>query len=156
VVFQASQDFSSTQGHRQWYYQYWDGRTYSDMAFGGGRIWRGPAGTGSLNIQPGGMFPFVGLEPALKWVAPGAGRADIRGSVRKVEAGGDGVRVEVIHNSAVVWRREIAGPDVNASELNLSLDLAAGGALYFRLNGRSDTIADHTAVNPQIFWVPAG
>jgi hypothetical protein len=156
VVFQASQDFSSSQGHRQWYYQYWDGRFYYDLAFdGASQFWRGPIP--NLEVRRTSQHPAVGMDSVRKWVAPGPGRAEIRGQVRKSDTtGGDGVRAEVLHNARVEWVREIAGTDGVGHAVELSLDVAAGDAVYFRVNMRGATTNDGTTWDSQVLWVPRG
>ncbi len=155
--YQYSTDFSSTQGPGPWYYQYWTGSAYSDMAWDTvyGR-WKGNE-TYLLLIQGGEFHPGDNGDAALKWVAPVTGMVNVSGTVRKRDdSNGDGVTALIKKGGTTLWGPvSIAWNDNIGQSHDLRLSVNAGDALYFRVNRNASNGNDSTAWDPAIYYTPS-
>lgn len=155
LTWNAALDYSSMQGYRNWYYQYFDGTNYKDMVYG--KTWWGVTqwwigGSDKwCSIWKDGMHPCI-YESVRKWVSPVSGRAQITGTVKKGDiGGGDGVRFSIWKNNQKLYEKELNYNDNVGFEYNLSLAISQNDALYFRLHQRGQTdYNDSTIVNPTI------
>lgn len=151
--FQASRDFSDVQGRYQWSYQYWDGSAYHDMSYDAAtQRWVGPGANLFVrrDFQHPGSFTSV-----RRWTAPADGVAAVRGRARKAPpGGGDGVRVEILHNQAVIWARDVEATDDVGFEHDLPVRVAAGDAMYFRVSRRVNNAFDATIWDPLVSLAP--
>ncbi len=156
TTFAASTDFSSVQGHNQWYYQYWNGSSYVDMTWRGTTYWQGEREFCRLtNIK---HHPDYDCDSARKWVAPIDGTIHITGKVAKFDTiGGDGVNAKVMKNDSQIWPgtgwRYIAYNDDVGENLDLTTSVQAGDAIYFIVNQITIATNDSTLWDPTISYV---
>jgi hypothetical protein len=150
-TFLASEGFSSVQGKNNWYYQEWNGSSYVDMTWNSsfGR-WAGYT-TDSI-IADNWQHPERATDSVRKWVAPQSGSINITSNVAKRfnGLGGDGVVVTVKKNDTTVWSTSIAATDSVGKNMDLTLSVTAGDAIYFVLNRGSGYTYDSTNWNPKI------
>ncbi|MBP1994421.1 hypothetical protein [Paenibacillus eucommiae] len=154
INYQASSGFSGTQGQNQWYYMYGNGSTYTNMTWDGANSrWYG---AGSYNwVSAGVMHPGNTTDAVRKWVAPASGSITITGNVAKNDVGGgDGVNAQIIHNTTNIYNQDIAYNNSTGYDVNLTLSVTAGDAIYFRLNRKSTQTFDLTNWDPVIAFTP--
>ncbi|MFC5404746.1 hypothetical protein [Cohnella soli] len=151
--YQASANFSSTQGSANWYYQEWNGTAYSNLAT-----------YDAVNQQWVGSQPYVLVmknaqhpdtnDSVRKWVAPANGYVNVKGNVRMYASGGDGVKVTIKQNNTTVWGTQtIAGTDTTTGiDHDFTVAVAAGDALYFIVNKNGNNYFDSTLWDPRLFF----
>lgn len=151
--YNAFRDYSSLQGLNNWFYQRWNGTTYTDLTYTTtGSKWYTPA-ENYIQVNSTGQHPGPTSDAVLKWVAPVAGSVSITGNVKKSDVtGGDGVVVAIVHNTTQIYNQSIAYNDNVGYNVNLTRTVAAGDALYFRVNRNSSTSYDGTAWTPIISY----
>ncbi|MBW4081740.1 hypothetical protein [Paenibacillus sp. S150] len=155
-TYVASTGFSSQQGLNQWYYQQWNGSSYSNMTWDStyGR-WKGtPAYT---LVMSNGQHPDA-QDSVRKWLSPKAGIIHITGVVKKGDISyGDGVLVKVMKNQEQLWPasgwQSIQYNDSTGYELNVTTSVSSGDSIYFIVNKNVTTYADTTAWDPVITYV---
>lgn len=165
ILYQASTDFSGSQGLNQWYYQYCTagGSNYTDMATwdsSGSCWWR--SGTDDLPlIGSSTMHPSnLDYDAVRTWVAPGDGTVDIVGNVKKADiGGGDGVRVKIMKNGTQIWPssgwQTIAYNDSTGYDYNITTSVTANDKIYFIVNANTvNHYNDMTAWDPLIYYDP--
>jgi hypothetical protein len=149
--FLASEGFSNVQGKNNWYYQFWNGSSYSNMSFDSTRnIWLAtyPNLVGSSSQHPG-----TNADSVRKWVAPQAGTINITGNVAKTDAGGgDGIVVRISKNSTSLWSASIAYNNMKGYNVDLTTNVVTGDAIYFILNRNGSELFDSTGWNPKIAY----
>jgi hypothetical protein len=145
--WQASVDFSSTQGTKNWYYQEWTGSSYRDMVFDArNNRWKGSQLLCLLG--PDWAHPDSGREPARKWVSPLAGTVTVAGNAHDGDpGGGDGVVVKILKGKTELWSKTIANGDTKGYDFSLQVPVEVGDAIYFRVNMRGDPGHDTTYFN---------
>ncbi|MFC1679029.1 Ig-like domain-containing protein [Elusimicrobiota bacterium] len=150
--YTASEDFSTTQGHRGWYYMDSNG---SQMTYDAEKSrWQGDE-TYLLEMK-GAAHPGKNADAVLRWVAPENGGMRIRGNAhdRHTGCGTDGVRVRIARGSQTLWEAAIAKDDAVGSDFDVSTRVVSGAAIDFIVNkGTSDT-CDSTAFDPTIALTP--
>ncbi|MCX6338971.1 MAG: lamin tail domain-containing protein [Candidatus Aureabacteria bacterium] len=155
IVYSASEDFSSTQGYRQWYYQKYQGEEYSDLVWNeaDGRWQTAISGWAPPAIWGSGSHPSSTAEAARKWVAPVWGKLTIAVNARKADVGGDGVVVRIIKNGATLWQNTIAGDDTTGFHFLLSdVPVNKYDAIYFRVANNGNDLYDSTYFDPTITY----
>jgi hypothetical protein len=153
-VYQASSGFTSTQGANQWYYQYWNGTSYINMWWNAGAgYWEGSETY--LIVYPVGQHPGSSFSSVRKWLAPRAGTVRVTGRVYKGAVGGDGVNAKVLHNTNLLFDQNIAYNDVTGPNVDLSVVVAPGDSLYFRVHKIGTSHYDSTTWDPRIEYLPA-
>lgn len=152
VVFQASTDFSSTQGVRGW--------SYLDRDRNGGEQpmrfdasqnrWQGREQYALL--WAGGGHPGNTYTAILRWKAPASGSLHVTGRFADGHSGcgTDGVSVSVRRASALLWSRTIVRDDTTGASFDLTLSVAGGDALDFVVAKGIDNGCDSTSFNPRI------
>jgi RHS repeat-associated protein len=150
TTYTASTQFSSTQGQGQWYYQYWNGSSYIDMTWDAtNNVWTAPQLY--LWVWSNGQHPGSIGDSVRKWVAPRAGTVHVTGQVRKGDTtGGSGVNAKVLLNASTLFNQDIAYNDGVGYAVDLTVTVAAGDAVYFRVNANGNTNNDSTAWDPTI------
>jgi hypothetical protein len=151
----ASASFSSIQGSGGWYYQEWDGSSYSNLS---------TYNTGSATWQSDGTDMLIGAafqhpdmnDSARKWVAPASGTIDIAGTAKMYQAGGDGVVVTIKKNGTTIWGpQSIAGTDTTIGvSHNVTTTVTAGDAITFIVNKNVTEYFDSTIWDPMISLYP--
>lgn len=88
-----------------------------------------------------------------RFTVPRDGRVTISGNVFKADThGGDGVRVSIRHNAAVVWEHELDAADAQGIDPALALDVRKGDRLRFTLHRRGEITCDTTHWDPIIAY----
>lgn len=107
------------------------------------------------------------VEPLARWKAPFAGNVEISGELRKRIDGGDGIAASIYKNAQPIWTHQRAGNDLTSclpssgdacnTASPLTVSLAAGDDLYFRVGSLSDTRKDLVEWSPAIRYqgIPA-
>jgi len=121
----------------------------------------GGFGSGGLSLgrpeEAGQVLGSLHLSDTLTRLRlPFTGAVTLDGAIRKKQAGGDGVRVEIFHNDTRIWRRTFAAGDVapcvpaagDSCGGGLSLDVDAGDRVYFLTDSIRETSAD------ALLWTP--
>lgn len=151
LTWNSSADYSSVQGQRNWYYQYFDGQNYRDLSFErsfwGVTAWHIPATTDQwCEVSGVGQHPCAS-ESVRKWVSPKTGRLVVTGNVRKndINSSGDGVRFSIWRGNQKIYERDLAYNDNSGVNLDLNLgQVQPGEAIYFRLHRRASESHDST------------
>ncbi len=149
--YTASVDFSSTQGMYQWYYQQWNGSTYSNMSWiSGSGWWKGDQAY--CLVMGNRQHPDTNAS-VRKWVAPSSGTVSIKGNARKESSGGDGVTVKIMKNSSVIWGPyDIAYNDLTGISHQFSVSVSTGDAIYFIVDKKGNNSSDTTLWDPSVYY----
>ncbi|WP_042202742.1 RHS repeat domain-containing protein [Paenibacillus camerounensis] len=154
-TYRASAGFSSQQGLNQWFYQQWNGSTYSNMTWdsSNGR-WKGTP-TYTL-VMSNAQHPDA-QDSVRKWLSPKSGKIIITGNVKKGDTStGDGVQVKVMKNQQQLWPASgwqiVRYNDSVGYDLNLSTTVNTGDSVYFIVNKIGTTYADTTVWDPVITY----
>ena len=154
-VYNAQTDYSSTQGYRNWYYQYFNGSTYANMTYGyssviGGTTWSKP-GTWCL-VYADTVHPGNSAESTRRWNINGNYSALMVGNVRKQNTNslGDGVYTRILKNSTYLWNQFIATTDSTGYNYSIDTDISSSDYLYFRLHQNGNYNYDGTYFTPII------
>jgi YD repeat-containing protein len=151
-VYQASADFSTVQGQRNWYYLESTGAqmTYDSAA---GR-WHGSE-TYSWLWGDGG-HPGENSDAVRQWRAPGFGSIRITGRASDAHAAcGDGVTVSVTKGAQVLWQQTVQNGDSTGYGFDLTTEVAAGDQINFVINKRGNNGCDSTDFDPTITFTPS-
>jgi|GEM_PF-6951855 len=148
ITYSASADFSGVQGSNSWYYQEYDGSTYDDL------IWDSTNGwwQGSefyLRVYEGEIQPAGNKEAVRKWIAPAGGLINISGLVNRKYSGGDGVTVDIWHNSQQLFSADLL-PLETADASVSGVSVAAGDEIRFTINQLGNQNSDRTDWDPTI------
>lgn len=154
-AYQASTGFSSQQGLNQWYYQQWNGSSYSNMTWDStnGR-WKG---TPNYTLVMSNAQHPDSQDSVRKWLSPKNGTIHITGTVKKGDTSyGDGVLVKVMKNQVQLWPasgwQSIRYNDSIGYDLNLTTSVNAGDSIYFIVNQNGSNFADTTVWDPIITY----
>ncbi|UHA73731.1 RHS repeat domain-containing protein [Paenibacillus sp. 481] len=150
-VYKASADYSTKQGDNNWYYQEWNGTTFTDLKWNESeKLWRG-----------NGPFPFIETnlyhpstnDIVRKWVAPKSGMVRISGIVKKSNTScGDGVKVMIRKNNKIVWSTDLEYNDLTGVSADHVTHIAKGDSFYFMVNQKADAYCDGTFWDPTITY----
>lgn len=166
TVYNAREDFTSTQGANLWRYQYMTAaenyESYTDMTWNGTKyvykdqndnVWNN---INSTVIQPG---PW-GSNSAYVWIAPYSGTVKLtcEGNVRKQNIGNDTTAIitktnEICKEPTVIWEKVIVGTDRTGTgnTYDINLEIKANERLYFEVKVGSPTSAE-TAWTPIVTY----
>jgi hypothetical protein len=158
-VWQASTDYSNTQGYRNWRYMTYvpstagNPGTYELMVYGlnyyGFDSWHYEPLYGDYIV--GGFMHPSGLETARVWESPVAGTVRVTGTAAKWDPnGGDGVYVTIWKNGSLLWDATIAFDDLVGHGYDLTVDVRPGDWLIFRVNRINDQNYDSILFDPRI------
>ena len=148
TAYQASVDFSSTQGFRNWYYLYGSG---TPMTFVGGGDWQG--NETYLLLWASGGHPGNSSDAIRRWKAPQAGSINITGKASDRDtACGSGASVYIKKNATILWQQAIANGDTIGVSFNVTTTAAAGDDIDFGINRGADDYwsCDWTGFDPRI------
>jgi len=154
TTYQASDAFDAspgTQGQDGWYYQEWNGSSYSNLTWdSGNQRWQGSQTY--LRITRTTLHPESSYDAVRKWEVPALGSARIRGNVAKNDTGGgDGVVVKIMLNSTVIWGPyTIAYNDTTGLNYDFTENVGPGDVLYFIVSKNSAIAYDLTNWDPII------
>lgn len=166
IVYNAREDFTSTQGANLWRYQYMTAaenyESYTDMTWKGTKYVYVNANGDIVNnvnstvLQPG---PW-GKNSAYVWIAPYSGTVKLtcEGNVRKQNVGSDTTALitktnEVCKEPTVLWEKAIAGSDKTGAgnTYDINLEIKANERLYFEIKASSNASAE-TAWTPIVTY----
>ncbi|MBI5694879.1 MAG: hypothetical protein HZC51_03925 [Nitrospirae bacterium] len=155
--YQASKDFSSKQGQRNWYYYSWTGSSYELMTFDSANN-RWKRGSGYPLTWSSGGHPYSSMDSARAWRAPYDGIASITGKAYDGDPyGGDGVIVSIWNEGFKLWEQVINNANSTGYSFNIQTEVAAGDNLYFRIGPRTTNYNnDSTYFNPSIAFSHTG
>jgi hypothetical protein len=159
LVAQASADFASQQGFRDWFYLISavpGSLKFARMPWDGGRWYRWCC-DGNYNpemrISDAGAFPSQRHDVARLWVSPYEGQLHISGVAHKESGagrGGTGVLVRIIQNKDTIWEYSLGGYDTTGANFDLTVASKSGDEFYFIVNALGDDGADNTIFDPTI------
>ena len=145
-TYQASTDFSASQGYRNWYYLDSNG---SQMAWDANGWWQGPETY--LRLWSTGDHPGNYTDSVRQWRAPSSGSIRITGTAYDHNAGcGDGVVVSIRRGTQVFWTQTIENGNATGFSYDVTMNVAAGDPINFVVNGRSACWCDGTTFDPTI------
>lgn len=151
-AYDSVAQFSSTQGSNNWYYESYDGSTFSNLTWDAvdGR-WE----DGSLSISRDLLHPDASKSAVRTWNAPGAGIAILDALVRKADVtGGDGVRVKVFKNTTQLWPasgwEELEFNDVQGLQVKLTTPVSANDKLRLVVDAHASANYDSTLLESNI------
>lgn len=164
-VWQASTDYSDTQGYRNWHYMFFNTleSVYGPLVYGYhnyAESWHGSDGLGDLGvdifssvIHPGGR----GHEAARVWESPIAGTVRVTGRVAEADGSprnpafpGDGVRATIWKNDELLFSVTIADLDLIGFSYDLVVHVMPGDWLIFRSGAGDNPYYDATYFDPMI------
>lgn len=158
-VAQASADFASQQGFREWFYLISTAPgslTFTRMPWDGNRWYRwccDPNYNPEMRISDGGAFPSRRHDVARLWINPYEGQLHIYGTARKEAGagrGGNGVLVRIVQNQDVLWEHTLGGYDTTGVNFDLTVRATPGDEFYFIVNALGNDTADNTVFDPTI------
>ena len=144
--YQASYDFSQTQGTRQWSYRDSAGAMTFDAA---NNRWQGSETYALLNAWGG--HPGLNVNAVRRWTAPRAGTVRITGTASDTNAGGgDGVIVSILKGSTTLWTQAIANGG-SAVAYDVSTTVQSGDVIDFVINkGTANDFYNSTTFDPRV------
>jgi hypothetical protein len=151
TTYQASTDFSGTQGYRSWYYL---DSTGASMTFDpANNRWKG--GEQYLLLGPSWGHPGNGPDAVRRWVSPQRGSVRTIGNARDGDpGGGDGVMVSIRKGASVLWQQVIENGNTTGFNFDVTATVAAGEAIDFVINKRAHNYYDSTHFDPKIVLTP--
>src|ERR1043166_2622788 len=150
-TFQASVDFSSTQGFRNWFYLYGAG---TQMTFSAGS-WHG--NEQYLELYGNGGHPGNVSDAIRRWTAPQGGTLTITGTAFDQNTGcGSGAVVYIKKNATVLWQQTLANGNTTGIAFNLTQTVVTGDNIDFGINRGPDNVwnCDSTGFDPTIVLAP--
>lgn len=146
----AERDFSDRQGERNWFYNQRETDSLSEMSFDAERNrWTGS--TEFCHVASRTTHPGVGCDSVRTWISPISGEASISGEVRDLDPyGGDGITVEILYGSQVIWSATIENQGQADIPSDLVVSVAPGDAIHFVVSARETGHNDTTLFNPEI------
>jgi sialate O-acetylesterase len=153
TIFQASGGFSGMQGGNNWYYQQYNGSTYTDMVWdANNNRWQGSLTY--LQIFPSACHPAGGINAVRVWEATEFGAATITGAVSKSGlTAGNGVIALIYKNTNLLWSATIA-PDTTVIPTGVAnISVHAGDRLFFHLNDNGSATSDYTNWDPGVEFI---
>lgn len=151
-IYQASADFSSTQGYQQWSYL---DSTGAQLTYDGANSrWQGVETY--LIIGSGSMHPGKIRDAVRRWTAPENGSVHITGVARDTAVtGGDGVIVYIRKNGANLWSATINNGNTVGFSFDVTTSVAVNDRIDFVVDARSNESYDSTAFDPTIEFTPS-
>lgn len=147
--YKASKGFSGGQGWHRWYYQQWNGTSYSNMTWDTvNNRWHGSQTY--CQIMQSKQHPDTN-DSVRKWVAPYAGTVKITGTVKKENTSGNGVDVTIKKNSSTVWGTHLITTTSGMAH-DITVTVSAGDSLYFIVNRNGDNAYDTTLWDPEVTY----
>jgi hypothetical protein len=170
-VWQASTDYSTTQGDRNWRYLCFrtSDSSYGTMVYGndiyGYESWYGldELGQGTASaifasyVRPTVSPIGAGYEPARVWESPLAGTVRVTGTVAEADTSTrdpillpDGIQATIWKNSELLFVANIGDSDFVGYSYDITVDVMPGDWLVFRVGSNSNPNYDWTYFDPRI------
>ncbi|MET6996688.1 glycosyl hydrolase family 28 protein [Chitinophaga defluvii] len=161
--YKASEDFSTVQGKRYWYYRGWKaGVGNYSMTWNpdGSNHWRGNYSWDAIWLDGGTLFmhPDNNVQALLEWQAPKSGTIRISGRVKKGSTGGgDGVNVSIWKNNVMIWPSGGSWQTINYNDAtgfahDVTIPVSFEDIISFRVDARANTGWDTTNWEPEITY----
>jgi hypothetical protein len=151
-TYQASRDFSGTQGLRNWSYLYGSGNPMTFDPYIS--KWRGTQQY--MRLWENGGHPGSNMDVTRRWTAPASGSVRITGSASDANGScGDGVVVSISKGGTVLWQQTVANGDAVGFSYDLANTVIAAHTLNFTINRISTDSCDATNFDPTIVFTPA-
>lgn len=164
-VYNASSDFSATQGTNHWSYM-----RQGDLNIGQSYFWSPMSYNTEMDawerqdlytyVGSDWMHPDENYQVARIWKAPADGIIHITGTISKKDtSGGDGVQAKILRNREHIWPETdewqyIAYNDTTGTAVDCTLKVNANEKIFFVLDAYGDSEYDSTYWNPTISFVP--
>ncbi|QGQ94328.1 hypothetical protein EHS13_05110 [Paenibacillus psychroresistens] len=159
-IYNSSNGFSATQGANRWYYELYNGSSYSNLSYDSTNAYWGTS-TGYVS-----RFNIISNNTSSNWVsrtwnAPNTGTISIRGRALKNDiAGGDGVKIRITKNGTVIYpvgggAQAITATDQSGVDTNLdSISISSGDMIRFEINngGSANSANDLTSWAPSVAY----
>ncbi len=157
--YRFSEDFSSVQGNKQWYYMQGSGSSYTNMTWdAASNKWIGANQWNQIGVNA--LIHPDKNDTVVAWKAPMTGNIVIKGKAAKQNnTCGDGVRVKIVKNSTQVWPASdwqvIGAADITGNTHNISTSVSQNDYIYFVLNQNANNSCDGSRWNPTIEYMPS-
>lgn len=141
TVYQASTDFSGTQGPI-WYYKDSSGTNLT----WNGTFW---AGSGYLGLWESGGHPGNPLDAMRRWVAPADGAVRITGTALNYSGcTTNGTNLTIQKNGSTLWTQFV--PETGSYPYDVSTTVVATDTIDFLIDNNSNDACDSTQFDPTI------
>lgn len=160
TITQRESNFVQYQsGIGNWYYQSYNGTTYTNMTHVHDQSYNDYWTGGGAKISRVSQNPAVGTEAVVKWVSPVIGTITISGRPEYIvsdRSQGDGADLKIMKNSTQLWAATLA-PTTYATESathSVAVSVTTGDIIYFRVNAKTDSNTSKESIwwNPQITY----
>lgn len=158
-VAQASADFSSQQGFRDWFYLASTSPgslKYLRMPFDSDGTYRWCCNSNyssAMRVWRTGAYPSRNNDAARLWVSPYDGQLRIFGVARKESlygSGGNGSVVRILQNENLLWENSLGSSDASSTAFDLTVASKSGDGFYFLVSAQRDDFGDSTIFDPII------
>jgi hypothetical protein len=146
LVYKASEGFSNVQGKNNWSYKY---RLSSDSVIRDcdeytNNKWQPSGATDNCFINATGAHPGSNRDSIRSFTSPYTGHIVLTTLDGIVRSGGqgDGTRISIQKNTAIIHSELIAGSDKSKHDYNLAIDIKKGDELDFIVNRNGENSYD--------------
>jgi len=159
LAAQASADFSSQQGFRDWFYLASTApgsSQYVRMPFDSDGTYRWCCDrnySSAMRVWSAGAYPSARNDAVRLWVSPYDGQLHIYGVARKEPrfgSGGNGSVVRILQNQDLLWENALGSSDSSSTTFDLTAVSKSGDSFYFVVGARGDDYGDSTLFAPTI------
>lgn len=159
LAAQASADFSSQQGFREWFYLVSTApgsSQYVRMPFDSDGTYRWCCDrnySSAMRVWSAGAYPSARNDAVRLWVSPYDGQLHIYGVARKEPrfgSGGNGSVVRILQNQDLLWEDVLGSSDASSITFDLTVASKSGDSFYFVVGARGDDFGDSTLFAPTI------
>ncbi len=159
VVAQASADFSSQQGFRDWFYLASTApgsAKYVRMPFDSDGTYRWCCNanySSAMRVWSMGAYPSARNDAVRLWVSPYDGQLHIYGVARKEPvygAGGNGSLVRILQNQDLLWESVLGSSESSSVTFDMTTTARSGDEFYFVVGARGGDYGDSTLFAPTI------
>lgn len=159
LAAQASADFSSQQGFRDWFYLASTApgsSKYVRMPFDSDGTYRWCCDrnySSAMRVWRAGAYPSARNDAVRLWVSPYDGQLHIYGVARKEPrfgSGGNGSVVRILQNQDLLWENALGSSDASSITFDLTVASKSGDEFYFVVGARGDDFGDSTLFDPTI------
>ncbi len=159
VVAQASADFSSQQGFRDWFYLASTApgsSQYVRMPFDSDGTYRWCCNANyspAMRVWSMGAYPSARNDAVRLWVSPYDGQLHIYGVARKEPwfgAGGNGSLVRILQNQTLLWESVLGSSEASSVTFDVTTISKPGDEFYFVVGARGDDFGDSSLFAPTI------
>ncbi len=159
LAAQASADFSSQQGFRDWFYLASTApgsSKYVRMPWDKDGTYRWCCNTSyspAMRVWRAGAYPSPRNDAVRLWVSPYEGDLRISGVARKEPlygSGGNGSLVRILRNEELLWEDSLGSSDASSTAFDLTVASKSGDGFYFVVSAWGNDYGDSTLFDPTI------